>query len=325
MIVISDELNVDTENYLKNQGYLMPSENIIKYEKAGEGNMNVVVRITTDAGKIILKQSRPYVNKYPQIAAPLGRIKTERVYYHIINENKLLKKYSPKIFDFDDENHTLLMEDLGQGTDYFGLYSGGLKISDEELNHLLDYIICLHGIKNIKFPDNKEMKALNYQHIFIIPFLYDNGFDLDSIQPGLQEMAMQYKSDEKLKIEIIKLGDRYLKNGESLLHGDYYPGSWLKANNKLKVIDPEFAFMGDPEFDLGVMVANLFMADIENRRIDECIKYYGVKSELNISLLYKYVGTEILRRVIGLAQLPIKKDIEFKSTLCKMARELMMT
>ncbi len=324
MILMSDELNSETENYLKDQGYLMPDEEIIKYEKAGEGNMNLVVRITTDAGKVIVKQSRPYVNKYPQIAAPLNRIILERQFYLTIKDHPLLKKYSPEVFDFDDENYTLLMEDLGQGTNYLGLYNGKISISDNELNLLLDYLVCLHGLKNIKFPDNNEMKALNHQHIFSYPFMEENGFNLDHIQPGLQELALSYKKDENLKAEIHKIGLRYLENGRSLLHGDFYPGSWLSVNDKVRVIDPEFAFVGDAEFDLGVMIANLYMAAVDQSRIEECIKYYGSKSELDPHLLNKYVGIEILRRVIGLAQLPLRPDLDFKSALCQTARNFIL-
>jgi 5-methylthioribose kinase len=325
MIRIKEELNPEIENYLKDAGYLMPDEEIVQYQKAGEGNMNMVVRIITDVGKLILKQSRPYVNKYPQIEAPLDRIKVERSYYTIINENRLLKSYSPEIFDFDDEHYTLLMEDLGEGTDYLGIYSGGLIISDEVLFQLIDYLLTLHTFQKINFPDNNEMKVLNHQHIFNYPYLENNGFDLDTIQPGLQKMALEYKTNEKLKAEVSQIGARYLEKGNVLLHGDFYPGSWLLTNNKIKVIDPEFAFMGDPEFDLGVMIASLYMADRDNQIIENCIASYTSKAELDRSLLYKYIGTEILRRVIGLAQLPLKKDLEFKSSLCKIASRFILS
>jgi len=324
MIWLNDELNTEIEHYLKDQGYLMPDEAIVKYEKAGEGNMNLVVRITTDVGKVIVKQSRPYVNKFPQIAAPLNRIIIERQYYLAIKNNSILKKYTPEIFDFDDENYTLLMEDLGQGSDYLGLYTGHINISDKELFLLLDYIICLHGLKNSKFPDNDEMKALNHQHIFIYPFLEENGFNLDSIQPGLQQISLTYKKDESLKSEINRIGIRYLQKGKSLLHGDYYPGSWLAVNKKVRVIDPEFAFIGDQEFDLGVMMANLYMAAVDESRIEECINYYHSRSRLDHELLSKYIGVEILRRVIGLAQLPLRQDLNFKSALCNKARKFIL-
>ena len=54
-----------------------------------------------------------------------------------------------------------------------------------------------------------------------------------------------------------KVGDIYLSDdGGVLLHGDYYPGSWLKTDAGFRVIDPEFCFLGPPEFDLGVLAAH---------------------------------------------------------------------
>ena len=50
-------------------------------------------------------------------------------------------------------------------------------------------------------------------------------------------------------------GERYLAEGSTLLHGDYYPGSWMTVDDAVFVIDPEFSFKGFPEFDLGVMLS----------------------------------------------------------------------
>ena len=47
------------------------------------------------------------------------------------------------------------------------------------------------------------MRALNHEHIFIYPLIEDNGFDLDNILEGLQEIAMIYKTDIAFK-EIVK-------------------------------------------------------------------------------------------------------------------------
>lgn len=41
-------------------------------EREGEGNMNCVVRVMTSRRSFILKQSRPWVEKYPGFAAPLS-------------------------------------------------------------------------------------------------------------------------------------------------------------------------------------------------------------------------------------------------------------
>ena len=57
-----------------------------------------------------------------------------------------------------------------------------------------------------------------------------------------------------------ELGALYLQDGTSLLHGDYFPGSWLQTAAGVRVIDPEFCFFGPPEFDVGVLLAHLHLA-----------------------------------------------------------------
>ena len=61
--------------YLKNKiGFLKLSEIINEIEIAGEGNMNVVLRIKTNKRTFILKQSRPFVQKYPDLPLSLIHI-----------------------------------------------------------------------------------------------------------------------------------------------------------------------------------------------------------------------------------------------------------
>jgi len=45
---------------------------------------------------------------------------------------------------------------------------------------------------------------------------------------------------------------------------------------------------------------------------------------LNANLLAKVAGIEIMRRLIGLAQLPLKRSIEEKKLLLEMARTLIL-
>ena len=65
-----------------------------------------------------------------------------------------------------------------------------------------------------------------------------------------------------------------------------------KANHTY-LIDPEFSFMGFSEFDNGVMATHT-------------------------------AGIEIMRRLIGLAQSPLKRAIEEKKLLLKVARTLIL-
>ncbi len=316
---LSEEFDDLTEDYIRSRGWIRADEIIYDYKKAGEGNMNFVVRVQTTKKNFIIKQSRPYVEKYQQIAAPIERIEVEKKYYEYIKENEFLQKYSPEIKDYDPRYYTLVMQDLGYGSDFMGLYSKSDQINKNEIQELVQYLLVLHSLSVTNFPANDKMKALNHEHIFVYPFLEENGFDLNSIQPGLQELALGLKTDKGLKEKIALLGEKYLSTGNTLLHGDFYPGGWLKVDSGLKVIDPEFAFMGDAEFDLGVMLAHLKMAEVDPNLIHFCKDTYLENRKLDEELLNKYTAIEILRRLIGLAQLPLSLSLEVKKDLIDQA------
>ena len=74
MKVISKKSSLsEVEKYLKKELNIFSSdEKILNIKVPGEGNMNVVLRIETSKTSFILKQSRPYVNKYPDIKIANG-------------------------------------------------------------------------------------------------------------------------------------------------------------------------------------------------------------------------------------------------------------
>ncbi|MFM1879423.1 MAG: hypothetical protein RLZZ241_2289, partial [Bacteroidota bacterium] len=81
-------------DFLERLGVLKPDERILTVRKAGEGNMNVVLRLTTNSRSLILKQSRPFVQKYPQIPAPVNRIHTEALFYQTVDAAEI-RDYLP--------------------------------------------------------------------------------------------------------------------------------------------------------------------------------------------------------------------------------------
>ena len=168
------------------------------------------------------------------------------------------------------------------------------------------------------------MRRLNHEHMYYYPFLIDNGFDLDLITPGLQVLAIKYKTDEALKKIIRQVGEVYLKVGQYLLHGDFYPGSWLHTEDDVKIIDPEFCFYGPREFDLAVMKAHLMICQYDEVTIGRIIGSYGAFKNLDSSLLNQMTGIEIMRRLIGLAQLPLIMDISAKEQLLSTAYKMII-
>ncbi len=122
--------------------------------------------------------------------------------------------------------------------------------------------------------------------------------------------------------KILAYFTEYISKGDTLLHGNYYPGSWMSKANHTYLIDPEFSFMGFSEFDNGVMVTHTIMISM-NIDCLETIKNRYPKT-LNANLLAKAAGIEIMRRLIGLAKSPLKRAIEEKKLLLKVARTLIL-
>ena len=314
--------------YLHQQKWLDSDETIVSISKPGDGNMNCVLRIETATRSFIIKQSRGYVEKYPQVLAPANRVLTEGAFYKKIASVQGVQEIMPKLLGVDGVNNLIALEDLGKSNDYTVLYDLKQKIQEGELQQLVNYLNGLHQSFQKTVVDdeleNTEMRTLNYEHIFEYPFREENGFDLDTVQEGLQAVAMPYKKDTELKQKIERLGSLYLSKGKYLLQGDYYPGSWLKTADGIKVIDPEFCFYGLREFDLGVFLAHMYLTQQKESTITFIKENYYSFEELNTTILNGFIGTEIMRRLIGLAQLPLKMELKTKAALLAFARDLIL-
>lgn len=315
--------------YLAMKGRLNECEMVLSTEKPGEGNMNYVRRVKTNQRTFILKQARPWVEKYPQIAAPVERVGVEAKFFQVVDSIEGIRDFSPKPLWHEQDDFLLALEDLGAGADFSFLYQKGENLSEKEADYLVGYLSALHNWDTDalaeEFPLNMSMRRLNHEHIFHFPYLMDNGFDLDTIQKGLQEVSAKYKQDEELKEKVAELGEVYLSPGDILLHGDFYPGSWLKVDAGIRIIDPEFGFTGYAEFDLGVFLANMLMAQQPDSVLRRILNSYQAPEGFDDLLLAGFTATEILRRIIGLAQLPLSLSLEEKQSLLEKAAEAVKT
>ena len=305
------------ENLLKDLNFLEKKEKILKIDIPGEGNMNLVIRVYSNLRTFIIKQSRPFVQKYPSINAPLNRIKVEKIFFEVI-KNEDINKYFPEVLLYNENNKILILKDLVNSKDMLGIYNS--NVLDE--NSIIKIVKILEGIHSTKikidYPLNYELRKLNHEHIFMIPYSKDN-----IIEEGLKEVFEDLVNDKEYIKAVKLLSDKYLEKGDSLLHGDYYPGSWLKNDkNEIFVIDPEFSYIGLREFDLGVMGAHLIIKTGDLNIISRIKNYYP--SKIKINLMRQFAGVEIIRRIIGVAKLPIYRSINEKIHLIKIAKSLVV-
>lgn len=306
-------------DYLGRRGWLETGECILDGSIAGQGNMNCIVRVTTSRRTFILKQSRPWVEKYPEIPAPFNRALVEAEFYKLVSGTPAAE-FMPKLNWIDGESRLLCLEDLGALCDFTDMY-GGLPMQASEQERLCLFLSTLHRLRG-SLP-NREMRALNHQHIFALPFMPENKLDLDRFTPGLRRLAEGVKANRALGIRIAELGKVYLSGGDFLLHGDYFPGSWLRSASGVKVIDPEFGFSGMREFDLGVMLAHLLICGSADA-LASLASSYAQWNDLDQRLVRGFAGVEVLRRLLGVAQLPLGLDLRQKQLLIEQAVSMVL-
>ena len=320
--------SVQLKEYLDSIHFLQSDEAITAVSVPGDGNMNFTLRVNTNQRSFIIKQSRSYVEKYPQVAAPAKRAMQEHKFYTTIANDAHLALRIPAILSADAEHNVLIMQDLGEGTPYVSYYQTHEQISIGDLDILVDFLIHLHG--NHKLSDahdrlsNIAMRQLNHEHMYVYPLSHDNGLNLDDISPGLQDYATELRSNKLLVNNMTELGKIYLSDGDTLLHGDYFLGSWLRIVDDIYVIDPEFGHHGTKEFELGVMLAHLMMAQQPEHYIDHCIHRYTQSISIHIDLVMAFAGGEIIRRLCGLAQLPLSATLHQRQVLLDRAQDMVL-
>ncbi|MBY0305735.1 MAG: phosphotransferase [Sphingomonas sp.] len=289
---------------LRALGWLAPDEALSDVTTAGDGNLNLVLRVSAGSRSAILKQARPWVEKYPTIAAPVARSAVEASFYRLVHAAPALGAFMPQLLGVDPAWHLLLLEDVGRQADSAALYHRA-SADPAARARLVAFMAGLHAlaVPHAAMPDNRAMLVLNHAHIFTLPFA---------------------QADRDLAATASLLGDRYLLGAGPLLHGDFFPGAWVYGDDGVKVIDPEFCLFGPPEFDLGVMVAHLIVAGDEVDAPNALSAAYQSASggAVDAALVGRFAGIELWRRLHGVAPLPAPIDDQQKAALTALAARL---
>jgi 5-methylthioribose kinase len=149
---------------------------------------------------------------------------------------------------------------------------------------------------------------------------------LERITPGLDRASDALRRDSRFCGIVTKLGVRYLQqDGPTLIHGDLFPGSLLQTDSgELRIIDPEFSFCGDADFDIGVFYAHLLLSGHDNDALSWWLQAARQKQPDSVALVFQYAGVEIMRRILGVAQLPAFLSLQAKADLLEQSREMVL-
>ena len=319
---MSEQLQLGDEQlpgYLASRG-IVPEGTALAVEPAGDGNINWVRRARARDGRSwIVKQARPALERFPEYHAPTERIGFERRYFELAS--KLPESgICPRILDFDECEHVLVMEDLGGAERLDHALARGAEPT-EVAAALGSFLGAVHGATTdpslaAEF-QNQAMQRLHGDHIFELP-LRENDFPLP---PELRSEAERLRSDPTLVGIADALYARYLEPHGALVHGDVQAGNVLLPDSGPKLLDAEIAHVGDPAFDLGMLVAHLRLPAIARgepeRATEPVTAAVGAYRErlagaptVHFADAARYAGIEMLRRTIGAARVPAVAEPE---------------
>lgn len=239
-----------------------------KADEIGDGNLNLVFIVKSDTATVIVKQALPYVrlvgDSWP---LPLKRAFFE--YHALIRQAERAPGLVPEIYHFDEEQalivmeflqpHIILRHSLMAGKKHAGLAGVMAKFCAQTMFRGSDLSMNTSKRKAdlALFAGNAELCDITETLVFSDPYF---NAERNHHTAGLNKIVTRIRADIDLKIAAQDMKAKFANNAETMLHGDLHTGSIMVTDTDTMVIDPEFATYGPMGFDLGMLLANFFMA-----------------------------------------------------------------
>lgn len=218
------------------------------------GNLNYIWRVTGTPYNVIVKHAPPYIAGQPELPLDPQRIHFEaKALQQFSGDGKLHPLTSdhispPELVHFDDKNHLLIMEDVGNNG---GFFIGELGADHVELSASLgEFIGSLHR-KTAGSPwfkknfNNSGIQQTRQQVQY-------NGAEEFLVNAGI-------KPEQEAVYHARILGEKLLTPGKCMVMGDLWPPSVIIQQHRLRIIDWEFAHFGYPFQDTAHFLAHCTM------------------------------------------------------------------
>ncbi|TIT04228.1 S-methyl-5-thioribose kinase [Mesorhizobium sp.] len=260
-----------------------------KVREVGDGNLNLVFIVEGATGAAVVKQALPYVrlvgDSWP---LPLKRSFFE---YHALTRQQARAPGSvPAIHHFDEGQALIIMEYLSPHIILRRALIEGRQLPNiaRDIGLFMARTLFrgsdLHmATKDRKadlalFADNVELCDITENLVFSDPY-FDAKMNRHT-SPQLDRIVAELRADRDLKVEAQRLKHIFAANAETLLHGDLHSGSIMVTDTETRMIDPEFAFYGPVAFDVGMLLANFWMAFFSQRGHEQSGKRDAMRAYL---------------------------------------------
>jgi len=237
--------------------------------EVGDGNLNLVFIVESDVGAVVVKQALPYVRLVGE-SWPLPLKRSFFEYHALTRQARRDPGRVPEVYHFDEGQalvvmeylhpHVILRRSLIGGVVHLGL--------GEQLGRFLARTLFRGSDLSMPtaerkadlalFADNVALCDITEALVFTDPYW---AAPLNRhTSPELDGLVAELRADVDLKIAAQELKLKFCAHAETLLHGDFHSGSIMVHGAEARVIDPEFAVYGPFGFDVGMLIANFWLA-----------------------------------------------------------------
>ncbi|MDX8509944.1 S-methyl-5-thioribose kinase [Mesorhizobium captivum] len=246
--------------------------------EVGDGNLNLVFIVEGDKGAAVVKQALPYVRLVGD-SWPLPLKRSFFEYHALTRQERRAPGSVPAIYHFDEGQALIVMEYLSPHVILRRALIDGRELPNIARDIGLFMARTLFRGSDLSmvtkerkadlalFADNVELCDITENLVFSDPY-----FDAEMnrhTSPQLDGVVAELRADRDLKVEAQRLKHLFAANAETLLHGDLHSGSIMVTDTETRMIDPEFAFYGPIAFDVGMLLANFWMAFFSQRGHEE--------------------------------------------------------
>lgn len=240
--------------------------------EVGDGNLNFVYIVEGPSGSVCAKQALPYVRLVGESwPLPLGRAFFEHAAL-VRQAEDAGPGLVPEVLLFDGPQALIVMENLAghviwrealvarqrhdSAAGVLGWFCAETLFRSSDL--ALD-----PGTRKREaaiFAQNVALCRISEDLIFTDPY---HDHEMNDFTPELAPHVAAMRADDAWRAAIQGWKWHFMTRAEALVHGDLHTGSVMVTppgtGERVRVIDPEFAFYGPMGFDVGAVLANLWL------------------------------------------------------------------
>ena len=243
----------------------------LEVKEINDGNMNyafVVTNKSDTAQSLFVKQAPPYIKVLGE-QWPLSRNRMTAEINALRYQASVCPDMVPEVYYQSEVLSLLVMQNLHSHKILRSELILGKVLPNlaEQLSDFLANTLIHSSCFALSSADknamlnrstNLDMCKITQDFVFTYPFEHH---EMNDYNPALSQSVIDsIQKDPNVRSHVAQMKYVFMNKPEALLHGDLHTGSIMVNEQQSVVIDPEFSFAGPMGFDLGALMANLYIS-----------------------------------------------------------------